>query len=147
MTDTYSGGHCKVQQQENMYRLCVMFLYFPQAVCSVCISFVFGSLTLQEAWEPQGWCFGVPGEPILVVHINNAKPLGVAHSPLKVVQEWPREVSSDINSIPAPNNWLHQSFCWLNTHSSVVDCKNSLLDCLCNWSQVSFEVTDSRRVI
>ena len=87
------------------------------------------------------------GEPILVVHINNAKPLGVAHSPLKVVQEWPREVSTNINSVPAPNNWLHRSFCWLNAHSSVVDCKISLLDCLCNWSEVSFEVTDSRRVI
>lgn len=137
------------RKKKHVLTVCVMFLYLPRVASSVsvCIGFVFGSLTLQEAGEPQGWCFRVPREPIPVIHINNAEPLGVAHSPLKVVQEWPCEVSTDINSVPAPNNKLHQSFCWLNDHSRVAECKMSLLDCLCNGGKVSFEVTDSRRVI
>jgi hypothetical protein len=82
----YTGTHCKIQKTGETFTVYVMFLYLLW-VHSVCVGPSFSSLTLQEAREPSGRCFRMPGEPILVIDINNAKPLGVSHSPLKVVQE------------------------------------------------------------
>lgn len=69
-----------------------------RAVRSACAS---ASLALEQAREPQRRCFRVPGQPVLVVHVNYAEPLGVAHCPLEVVQERPRKVPADISSVPA----------------------------------------------
>lgn len=57
--------------------------------------------TLQEAREPQRRRFRVPCEPVLVVDVDQTKPLGVSLSPLEVVQEGPCKVSSNIGTIPA----------------------------------------------
>lgn len=66
---------------------------------------------LQELGEPEGRRLGVPGEPVPVVHVDEAKPLGVALGPLKVVQQGPGEVSADVNAIPARNEEEGSSQC------------------------------------
>lgn len=56
--------------------------------------------TFQEPREPESRGLGVPREPILVVHINNSKTLGIALSPLKIVKKRPGKVSLNVRSIP-----------------------------------------------
>jgi hypothetical protein len=83
------GEHISVygRQEKCVYVMfCTCRGLFPQSMAALAIA-VFGSLALEEAREPEGRCLGVPGEPVLVIDVDYAEPLGVAHSPLEVVQE------------------------------------------------------------
>lgn len=58
----------------------------------------------QEAQEPESRGFGVAGEAVSVVHVNQTETFGVALTPFEVVQQRPRKVSPHINSIPVPKD-------------------------------------------
>lgn len=74
-------------------------LFFPMFLFS----------TFQEAQEPICRRFWMPRKPVLKVHINQTKTLGITILPLVVVQQWPCKVPSHICAIPVKK--FHKKEC------------------------------------
>ena len=56
---------------------------------------------LEKIFEPQSRAFHVSCQPIFVIYICDAKPNSITRIPLKVIKNWPREVSFHVNPSPA----------------------------------------------